>query len=1141
MRIRICSPKRLAGAVIGTLIGVAALVAPVQTVQASGAVLLNESFTDASVASSYWTVGGTGFTPCLTASIDTTQTPVPGCGTNKVGLPAGGDPAGSGALRLTDNAAFTSGFILDNEQLPTQAGLVVSFDQYQYDGTGADGLSFFLANGAYNLTAPGMVGGYLGYAGGNQGIGDGNGVANGLFGVGLDAYGNYSNFTNSGCTGNPSFTPNQVGVRGPGNLQTGYCWLGGTGALTTPLHVDSATSRTAAGVQLAVQITVDPPTAINPQIRVSLNGHNVLTVPEPANLPPTFKFGFASSTGGANDIHELNNLQVSTVDPLTPSWDLSGSTTGAFTAGSVADYSFTAAADPNWGPAPDPVTVTDTLAGGATVASLPSGTGWVCSATVIGSSTATCTYTPGGSLPAGNALPVLSVPAQLPTATGPIVNSAVVTAADNYPADTQTTVTTTKVVVPGTTPVTASIPINTSYQQAVATPVGTGPFTYRLASTPPSSFGTATLDPVTGLLSFTPNVNVSGVVPTFDFQVADGHGNLSPATPVNLTVTPVAHALSIAGDGPGPLSATPVPALGSAPFTYALVAGSLPSSVDGTAAIDAATGTVTFTPASGFHGTVPTFDYLATDQYGAVAPEEPVTVTVNKPPPPGGLRNLHLSTELATPVTDTPPAPSGAGPLTWQLVGPPSPAYGVVSIDPSSGEISFTPAANFSGAVPQFQYQVTDQYGQSDLANVNLVVQPLTSALGVTANGPTPLSTGVPVTQGSGRFSYQLLALPPASDGTASIDSSTGVVTFTPARGFLGTVPTFDYAATDAFGVQSPAAAVNVVVTAPPAPTATDVTRSISANNSLSFALPAPAGAGPFTWKLLSRPPENDGTASLSPTTGLLTFIPAENWSGLVPAFTYQVQDQYLQASNGASVSLEVSPQAANLTAATTLGDPPLNLQPPSPVGVGPFTYGLVTGSLPSAGVGTLTIDPGTGLIVFTPATGVSGVVPTFQYSVTDAAGTQVYASVNLTVLPRAIGGVSQITPGKGRYQLALLKAEGSGPFSCLLVAVSLPKKRIGAIGLNQHTCVATFVPVPGLSRTAFHIRFAVKDKNGLVSPPALHAVEVGAAYPARQTASGHCACGFWWIPFLVAGILAGWFSMVYWLRRRYGDQAEEK
>jgi hypothetical protein len=425
-----------------------------QSVQALGSTsLLNESFTNSTVSSPAWVVGGTAFAPCLTASTDTTQSPIPGCGTDKVGLPPGGDPSGSGALRLTDNGGTEAGFVLYNMPLPTQAGLVVDFDQYQYDTTsarGADGISFFLTNGADSLTAPGAPGGYLGYGGGSSasGIGVGDGVANGLFGVGLDAYGNYSHFNDPGCSASYVLvqTRNQIGVRGPGNGMTGYCWLGGTGTLATLLHQDGATSRTAAGVLVAVQITMDPPADTDPEIHVAINGTDVLDVPEPADLPPTFKFGFAASTGGDNNIHEINNLQVGTVNPLPPSWDLSGTTSGAFTVGGTGDFIFTATPDPAWGSGVDPVTFTDTLEDGATVASLPSGTGWDCSATVIGSSSVTCTYTITGTQTPGIALPSLTVPEQFPALAETVVNHATVNSADNYVLDTSNSVTVSRVL-----------------------------------------------------------------------------------------------------------------------------------------------------------------------------------------------------------------------------------------------------------------------------------------------------------------------------------------------------------------------------------------------------------------------------------------------------------------------------------------------------------------------------------------------------------------------------------------------------------------------------------------------------------------------------------------------------------------------
>ncbi len=406
--------------------------------------LFNESFTGATTSNAGFSVGATAPATarfkqvCLTASTNAAQTPIPGCTAGQAAIPAGGDPPGSGALRFTNNEGNLAGFLLSNNPLPLTAGLDVSFDYYSYDktsGTPADGLSFFLVNGTTTLSTPGAVGGSLGYAQNATTPG----VANGYLGVGLDEYGNYTNNSSgkgAGCTtdaafNGPALHANLVGVRGPGNGLTGYCLLAKSATIAPPLAVGTATSRTAAGVQQAVEIKVDPPSNPNPQITVLINGVQVLQTPEPPNPPPTFKFGFAASTGGANDIHEIQNVNINTVNVL-PKLTLTSTPSGTPVPGGNLTYTLQGQTDPTAGTEAQPITITDTLPAGVTVSSLPSGSGWDCTATVVGSGTVSCTYTPAGPLAPGTALPPLSVPTHIaPDARGPLTSTAQISSTDN--------------------------------------------------------------------------------------------------------------------------------------------------------------------------------------------------------------------------------------------------------------------------------------------------------------------------------------------------------------------------------------------------------------------------------------------------------------------------------------------------------------------------------------------------------------------------------------------------------------------------------------------------------------------------------------------------------------------------------------
>ena len=210
-------------------------------------VVINDTLTGAS--SSYQWVPLNG--ACLTAGNNTGT--IPACsglayyGTQtQVGGTTGRlpDVAGSGALRLTNGAVDSgsggtnqTGAVVSQFTFPNTEGLQVtwtsvSYGGNNYNGTGADGISFFLADaGVVNNANPngtvtpsvGALGGSLGYSCSN-GNGTYDGVVFGYLGVGIDEFGNFANPGDNTDTGpgdnstptGPDFLAGRIAVRGYG-------------------------------------------------------------------------------------------------------------------------------------------------------------------------------------------------------------------------------------------------------------------------------------------------------------------------------------------------------------------------------------------------------------------------------------------------------------------------------------------------------------------------------------------------------------------------------------------------------------------------------------------------------------------------------------------------------------------------------------------------------------------------------------------------------------------------------------------------------------------------------------------------------------------------------------------------------------
>lgn len=314
------------------------------------AVFVDETFRGTDVTSPNWLFGvGPAVpgapapqNPFLTARGTTAASPggIPGGPTGALDAP------GEGTLRLTNNIDDQSAFVLYDLATPLSQGLTISFELFAYNpgstepaGERADGVSFFLVDGATQFGATpsaGAFGGSLGYAQKNtSGAGFVPGIIGGFFGVGFDEFGNFASATDFPggpivrTGGNPAGRiPDSVSVRA--GVTTDYAYVTDSGTL--PFEIDDPTAVTRDPARRTVTIDITPTGLLSVRIdgnndgdfndpgetNPNLQGIRIADLNGTGTLPSTFKFGFASGTGDFNNIHEIRNLLITTPnDPPT--------------------------------------------------------------------------------------------------------------------------------------------------------------------------------------------------------------------------------------------------------------------------------------------------------------------------------------------------------------------------------------------------------------------------------------------------------------------------------------------------------------------------------------------------------------------------------------------------------------------------------------------------------------------------------------------------------------------------------------------------------------------------------------------------------------------------------------------------------
>lgn len=353
---------------------------------------------------------------------------------------------------------------------------------------------------------------------------------------------------------------------------------------------------------------------------------------------------------------------------------------------------------------------------------------------------------------------------------------------------------------------------------------------------------------------------------------------------------------------------------------------------NGTASVNLANGSITYTPALHFNG-VDSFTYEVSDS-GTPAPflstAAVVTVTVNAVnDPPFAIADTAITDEDTPIVIDVLANDSDVDGnlLLDQVTVTIAPPNGSTDVDPSTGAITYTPNQDFNGQ-DTFTYRVVDDGSPLPVASsettVTVTINPVNDApavmddlvntnedmpilIAVLANDTDVDGTLVP---GSVAVTSQ-----PANGGV-SVSPATGAITYTPNEHFNGT-DLFTYEVTDD-GSPTPTLSsggtVNVTVIAVnDAPFTTNDTAVTDEDNAVLvdvLANDSDVDGNLVPGSVVVTVAPLHGTTSVEPSSGAITYAPAENYYG-PDTFTYRVSDDGAPApakTSTATVSLTINP-----------------------------------------------------------------------------------------------------------------------------------------------------------------------------------------------------------------------------------------
>jgi hypothetical protein len=396
-----------------------------------------------------------------------------------------------------------------------------------------------------------------------------------------------------------------------------------------------------------------------------------------------------------------------------------------------------------------------------------------------------------------------------------------------------------------------------------------------------------------------------------------------------------------------------------------------------------ADGSFTYTPANGYAGP-DSYTYTLTDSSGQTATAT-VNLTVNPPGAPAANNDAY-STTVNTPVTVAVNGVLGNDTgFSISVASNTAPTHGSVTQN-ANGSLTYTPAAGYSGP-DSYTYTITDPFGQTATATVNLTITPTATNDAYSVKTGSTLTVVAPgVLTNDAGTTLTVVSNTAPTHGIVT-QNANGSLTYTPTAGYSGP-DSYTYTVNDASG-QPATATVNITVT----PAAINDAYSVTTGSTLTVPVNGVLGNDLGVGLTV--------TANTNPTHGVLTqnadgsltYTPTAGYSG-PDSYTYTITDATGQTDT-ATVNITVNPLAVDDAYSTDQGTT-LIVPATGILGNDAGTTVTVTNNT-NPTHGTLTQNAN-GSFTYVPDAGYVG-PDSYTYTITDSFGGTATATVNITVL----------------------------------------------------------------------------------------------------------------------------------------------